>query len=93
MSGTELQIDLSVNGGKLQTLVPELYTVVYPAVDHSWSSIRNVARNGNLPKFQHDDFVLVPRNYFTDGDKLSLRWRGPRSFVKSLNDYVYEIED
>lgn len=35
----------------------------------------------------------MSRDYFTAGEKLSIRWRGPRREVGSLNDHFYKVED
>ena len=39
------------------------------------------------------DWVLVARDDFTAGEKLRLRWRGPRRIKKALSDYVFQVED
>lgn len=46
-----------------------------------------------LPKFSEGDYVLVAREDFSAGEKLALRWRGPRRVVKAVSDYVYTVED
>ena len=39
------------------------------------------------------DFVMVARDANVSGQKLSVRWRGPRRVTKVLSDWVYEVED
>jgi hypothetical protein len=43
--------------------------------------------------FDVGDFVLVAKRDFHLGDKLTLRWRGPRRVVGALSDQVLEVED
>jgi hypothetical protein len=45
------------------------------------------------PNFGSDDFVLVARREQRMGEKLSLRWRGPKRIVGTLSDHVYEVQD
>lgn len=35
----------------------------------------------------------MARSDFRSGEKLSLRWRGPKRVVKAVNDYIYQVED
>ena len=35
----------------------------------------------------------MAREHFHAGEKLCLRWRGPRRIVHAVNDYVYIVED
>lgn len=37
--------------------------------------------------------MLVARDNFDKGGRLCLRWRGPRRVVKTLNAFVYQVED
>lgn len=48
--------------------------------------------NGKLVKFEVADLVLVDRKDFYANGEVSLRWKDPRRVVKSINDYVYQIE-
>lgn len=43
--------------------------------------------------FTKDDYVVVASNDFASGGKLLLRWRGSRSIIMAINDYVYQKED
>lgn len=45
------------------------------------------------PNFSEGDFVLVARSDFHAGEKLALRWRGPRRLVKALSAYIFQVED
>lgn len=49
--------------------------------------------SGVLPDFTEEKFVFVARKELHAGEKLCLRWRGPRRIVKALNNYVYSVED
>lgn len=37
--------------------------------------------------------MLVARDNFTAGEKLSLCWRGPRLVIKAWSDYIYQVKD
>jgi hypothetical protein len=37
--------------------------------------------------------VLVAKRDFHLGEKLALRWRGPRRILSTLSDHVFEVED
>ena len=50
-------------------------------------------QRGDLPNFTEGDYVLVAREDFFAGEKLAVRWRGPRRIIKALNDYVFQVED
>ena len=39
------------------------------------------------------DYVLVAREYFSSGEKLALRLRGPWRVVKALFDYIFHVID
>lgn len=36
---------------------------------------------------------MVAREEFHTGEKLALRWRGPRRVVNALLNYVFQVED
>lgn len=48
---------------------------------------------GRLSGFTEGDFVLIAKDKFHKGEKLCLRWRGPRRIVKSFNNFVYRVKD
>ena len=71
----------------------KLHPVVKDAISENRERSRRAASRGELPNFEEGDYVLVAREEFFAGEKLALRWRGPRQVVKVLNDYVYRVED
>jgi hypothetical protein len=54
---------------------------------------RNKAAHLQPANFDVGDFVLVAKQDFAAGEKLTLRWRGPRKVVRVLSDYVCAVED
>lgn len=48
---------------------------------------------GTLPNFADGDFVLIARNDFIDGEKLSLRWYSPLRIFKAMKNYAFQLED
>lgn len=55
--------------------------------------MRNGRHRGELANLREGDFVLVAREYFHQGEKLCLRWRGPRHVTQCLSDYAFQVED
>lgn len=49
--------------------------------------------HGKLPMFDVYDIVLVTREDFCAEEKLSLHWKGLLQVLKTINDYVYHIDD
>jgi Chromo (CHRromatin Organisation MOdifier) domain len=45
------------------------------------------------PNFDIGDYVLIAKREFHAGEKLTLRWRGPRRIISALSDHVYEVQD
>jgi hypothetical protein len=43
--------------------------------------------------FDIGEFVLVAKREFAAGDKLTVRWRGPRCVVSVISEFVYAVED
>lgn len=56
------------------------------------NSIRK-KRSVHTVNFALGDYVLVAKREFMMGEKLSLRWRGPKRIVGILSDYVFDVED
>lgn len=46
-----------------------------------------------MPNFTEGDYVLVAKEERHAGQKLALRWRGPRRVIRAANDCTYEVED
>lgn len=51
------------------------------------------ASRGKPATLSQGDFVLVSREDFHEGDKLFLRWRGPRLIENYIMYYVYLVVD
>lgn len=45
-----------------------------------------------LANLSEGDNVLVERETFFEGEKLCLRYRGPRRVIKALCFYIYRVE-
>lgn len=52
---------------------------------------RDAALRRHLPNFDVGDYALVPRPDYHTGENLALRWRGTRSVIKAVSDYIYKI--
>jgi hypothetical protein len=50
-------------------------------------------RSVHAINFGLGDFVLVAKRDFRVGEKLTLRWRGPKRIVGVLFDFLFEVED
>lgn len=83
----------AINIEYLTELVDSLHPIVQNAFQENRQRIRDQASNGKLSNFNEGDFVLVAREDFHAGEKLCLRWRGLRRVVRTVNDYVYQMED
>ena len=81
------------NIDNLRKKMDELHPIIDEAVINSRSRQREKMSKGQLPNFSEGDFVLVPREDFAAGEKLSLRWRGPRRIVSCNSEYVFDVED
>jgi hypothetical protein len=53
----------------------------------------NKAVRVQVANFDVGDFVRVAKREFEAGDKLTLKWRGPRRVVKVLSEQVSTVED
>lgn len=71
----------------------ELHPLVQNHTQQARHRIRQSRSRGELANFTEGDYVLVPREYFFQGEKLCLLWRRPRRVLKALNDYIYLVED
>ena len=93
MSVQQAQHESALNLGKTKQLLDELHPVVANTLAANRARARKSAERGELPRFAKGDFVLVAREDFFHGEKLALRWRGPRRIVQDKNDFVYTVED
>lgn len=83
----------TMNIATLKSKIAQLHPIVQSQLKSNRDRIWDSRSLGSLPKFSEGDFVLVARDDFTAGEKLSLCWRGLRCVVRSINDHVYHIED
>lgn len=78
---------------KLRTMVLGIRESVHNALQKNRERSRKNLSTGKLPRFTEGDYVLVARTEFPSGEKISLRWRGPRRILRPISDYVYLVED
>lgn len=71
----------------------ELHPMVEICLEKNRTRAREAASRGVLPNFSEGDYVLVARDDFSKGQKIALRWRGPRRIVSAKSDYIYQVED
>lgn len=90
---TKVQEERLLNMSDLQQSVENLHPLVQETLASARDRGRKASARGKLPNFAEGDFVLMAREDFTAGEKLSLRWRGPRRVVKALTEYVFQVED
>lgn len=90
---TKVQGEKTLNTAALVTEMEELHPVINQAVQKQRQRMRVAREKGELPKFSEGDFVLVFMDELQEGEKLCLRWWGPRMVTKSLSDYVFNFED
>ena len=90
---TLLQQERLLNIKALQASVADLHPIVDTSVRTNRERSRSAASRGQSANFSEGDFVLLAREEFFAGEKLALRWGGPRQIVKALNDYVFQIRD
>ena len=90
---TEAQLESKLNIEKLIEFCAELHPRVNATLTTNRKKAREHASRGCLPNFENGDYVLVARSDFHAGEKLCLRWRGPRRVKKALSNYVYQVED
>lgn len=90
---SDLVHERALNVDMLCDLVGQLRPIIQDAVQKNRQQGRDVASKGSLPNFTKGDYVLVAREDFHAGEKLCLRWRGPRRVLKPVNDFVYLVED
>lgn len=82
-----------INIQALLDLCAEIHPTIQSDLQANRKRAREQASRGKLANFTEGDFVLVARSEFNKGEKLALRWRGPRRVIKALNEHVYQIED
>lgn len=82
-----------MNNAALRSKIAQLHPVVKDQLKTNRERIRNSRSQGFSSNFSEGDFILIARDDFMAGKKLSLRWRGPHRVVSSIIDHVYQVED
>lgn len=77
----------------LKSAVAILHPILRDTLKETRERACNTIICGELPNVAEGDFVLMARDYFTAGEKSSLRWRGPWRVIKALSYYVFQVED
>jgi hypothetical protein len=80
----------------LQSAVENVHKQVYDAAQARRDQQRRRQlgkRSVRVVNFALGDFVLVAKSDFRVGEKLTLRWRGPKRVVGVLSDFLFEVED
>lgn len=90
---SEVQRERCINTSNLLSAMTELHPVFQESVRSGRERSRKAAFRGELPNLAEGDFVLMAREDFTAGEKLFLRWHGPRRVVKAINVYVNQVKD
>ena len=90
---TDLQHESAMNVEDLLKACEDLHPRVQATLQKNRAQQRDKMSSGRLPNFHEGDYVLVARNDFHAGEKLCLRWRGPRRITRAMNDHVYQVED
>lgn len=76
---------------------PEDGSIFHPVVQTSVRSnrerIRECISKETMPKFDEGYYLLMSREDLYAGGKLALRWSGPRRVLKTLSDYLFEVQD
>lgn len=93
VSVNDAQIERAINIEELTASMAALRPIVQESVTENRRRAREHLSKGRLPNFSEGDYVLVARDDFFEGEKLCLRWRGPRRIIKAHNDYVFDVED
>ena len=81
------------NLGTVKSMIYELHPIIECNLKHNRDMARNSTSKGRIANFDLGDFVLVPRSEFSKGQKLALRWRGPRRVVGIRFNHIYQVED
>lgn len=93
VSVTDVQLERAMNISALRSKIAQLHPVVKNFLQSGRERHLLSQCCGILPNFMEGDFVLDAQHDFTAGEKLSLRWRGPQLIARSINDYIYQVED
>lgn len=80
-----------MNTQSLMNMIDELHPNVHEHKRHQRERMHHVRPLGELPNFVEGFYVLVSSEEFSEGEKLCLRWRCPRSITKALSEYVFKV--
>lgn len=80
-----------LNITNLQRNIEERYYMVNNAVHHNRSRNLRIVSKVRLPKFPEGYSILLPKDDFIAGEKLSIRRREPKRVVKVLSDYIFHV--
>ncbi len=86
-------MERSLNIWAAKEILENLHPLVEDALEENRKRGRLCASKGIPANFTEGDFVLVAREDMSAGEKLALRWRGPRRVLKALSDHVFLVED
>lgn len=90
---SDLATECAVNVKALTEKMAEIHPFIHQKLTNERHRVQVTASGGRVPDFVLGDYVLVARADFSAGEKLALRWRGPRCLVKEVSDYIYTVED
>ena len=93
VSVNESQRERVLKVKRLEEQVAKLHPVVQTTLQSNRERIRNAASRGELSNFAEGGYVLGAQEQFFAGEKLVLRWHGPRRELKALSYYVFQVED
>jgi hypothetical protein len=85
-----------VNIEQLQNAVDSIHKKAQDIADERRAKSRQsraLTKGVQTPNLDIGDYVLVAKRTFHAGEKLTLRWRGPRRVVAALSDHVFEVQD
>ena len=85
-------LERTVNVQNLSDHMDALHPLVNASVQSNKQRARQAASRGKRANFTEGDFVRVAQEEFNAGEKLALRWRGPRRIIKALSDFVFQVE-
>lgn len=82
-----------MNTKDLIRAMDELHPLVQNCLQTECQRMRTAKEKGELANFIEDNYVLMARDHFHEGEKLCLRWCGPWRVTKFLIGYVFQVKD
>ena len=92
VSLNDLQQQRALNVESLVKHMAHILPFIHKSVTRNRKQARVTDNHGLLPNFNVGDYVLVARSEFFAGEKLGLRWRGPRPVIKAVSIYIYTVQ-